>query len=159
MKLCNECKQPNEFRKWRRVCIVCDRKHAIERYYTQKQNDPTFLQKHSEKERLNRRTPKGCQYALYSRAKSRAKRYQLDFNIVLDDIIVPERCPILGIPLVVSETMSDCSPSLDRIIPSVGYVKGNIQVISAKANTIKSNDSLDELEKVYLWMKNFENNT
>lgn len=154
MKICVECFQPNKFRKWKCVCIECERKHAIERYYTKKQQDPNFLKEHAKRERANRRTPKGCQYALYNRAKSRAKQFKWKFNISLDDIIVPEKCPILGIPLTVSEKMSDGSPSLDRIDNSLGYVKGNVQVISVKANTIKSNATMEEIEKVYNYMKN-----
>ena len=154
MKICKECKQPNKFRPWKCVCIICERKHALERYYIKKQQDSNFLKKHAEKERANRRTAKGCQYALYNRAKTRAKQFKWKFNITLDDIIVPERCPILGMTLMVSEKMSDCSPSLDRIDSSKGYIKGNIQVISSKANTIKNNASLEEIEKVFNYMKN-----
>ena len=41
------------------------------------------------------------------------------------------------------------SPSLDKVIPSLGYVKGNIWVISYRANTIKNNCTFEEIEKLY----------
>ena len=41
------------------------------------------------------------------------------------------------------------SPSLDKIIPSLGYVKDNIWVISYRANTIKNNCTFEEIEKLY----------
>ena len=41
--------------------------------------------------------------------------------------------------------IGDTSPTLDKIIPERGYVKGNVQVISHKANSMKRNASLDEL--------------
>jgi hypothetical protein len=61
---------------------------------------------------------------------------------------------ILGIPLVMGDKYAhDNSPSLDRIIPELGYVKGNIMVISHKANTIKSNANIEELEKVFCFIR------
>ena len=58
------------------------------------------------------------------------------------------------IPLVLTiyhyeGVLGDDSPSLDRIVSSLGYVKGNIRVISYKANRVKSNATLEELRKVY----------
>lgn len=86
---------------------------------------------------------------MFLAAKARAKAKSLPFNISLDDIQIPETCPILGMPLISHEDKCDFdSPSLDRITPHLGYVKGNIQIISHKANTIKSNATLDELKAV-----------
>lgn len=42
----------------------------------------------------------------------------------------------------------DDSPSIDRIIPELGYTKGNIRVISNRANLLKSNATIEELQKV-----------
>ena len=79
-------------------------------------------------------------------AKSRAKKKGIPFNICLDDIIIPKNCPLLGIPLsLTNKTFADDSPSLDRLIPDLGYVKGNIIVVSVRANTIKNNATIDEL--------------
>lgn len=44
------------------------------------------------------------------------------------------------------QLLQDNSPSLDIIIPSKGYVKGNVWVISNRANRAKSNLSLEELK-------------
>ena len=85
-------------------------------------------------------------------AKQRARKKELSFNIDLDDIIIPEYCPVLDIKLIrhVGERSGffDDSPSLDRINPSLGYVKGNVRVISARANLLKNNATIDELQKV-----------
>lgn len=79
-------------------------------------------------------------------ARRRAREKGLPFEISREDIIIPERCPVLGVTLRQS-TSSDrsCAPSLDRIDSSKGYVPGNVQVISYRANAIKHDATLDEL--------------
>ena len=64
-------------------------------------------------------------------------------------------CPILGIPLKINKprTPRDNSYSLDRIDNSKGYVPGNIQIISVKANNMKSNATLEELEALVAYMR------
>lgn len=80
-------------------------------------------------------------------ARKRAKDKNLDFNIDLNDIIIPEICPLLNIPLFVSDKkLGPNSPTIDRINNNKGYVKGNVLVISAKANTAKGSLSITELE-------------
>ena len=84
---------------------------------------------------------------LYRAAKRRAKDDELDFNLEKSDIIVPTHCPILGIPLAATRPRGDSRrdiASLDRIDPSRGYTKDNIEVISWLANTMKS-DATPEL--------------
>ena len=91
---------------------------------------------------------------LWSSAKERSRKAGVPFDIQIADIVIPERCPILGIPLVISErTFSDTSPSLDRIDPSLGYVRGNIQVISHKANTMKNNGTLADCILLGEWAR------
>jgi hypothetical protein len=83
---------------------------------------------------------------LYSSAKRRAEIKGMDFNIEESDIVVPEKCPLLEIDLFVGKgSVHKNSPSLDRIDPSKGYIKGNVMVISYKANTIKSNATPSEI--------------
>ncbi len=51
---------------------------------------------------------------------------------------MPEVCPVLGIPLFVRDgKVGPNSPSLDKIVPELGYVTGNVKVISNLANNIK----------------------
>jgi hypothetical protein len=89
---------------------------------------------------------------LYS-AKRRAKKYHVPFTLKLGDFAVPKKCPVLGIELMRGRKGSqDASPTLDRIIPHEGYVKGNIAVISSLANRIKTNATLEQVHSVYIWM-------
>ncbi len=86
-------------------------------------------------------------------ARQRAQRDNLPFDIALEDIVVPEVCPVLGIPIIRGVgKCSQNSPSLDKIEPHLGYVRGNIVVMSHRANTIKSNASVDELQRVADWL-------
>jgi hypothetical protein len=88
-------------------------------------------------------------YSMWQQAKHRAKEQGVPFDLELDDIVIPELCPLLEIPLIKGKgTWSDNSPTLDKIIPSEGYVRGNIQVISFRANRIKMNASIEELELI-----------
>ena len=97
--------------------------------------------------------------AMLKRAQHRAASKRFDFNITIDDIHIPEYCPVLGMKLEYSlgSGGKDCSPSIDRIDSSKGYIKGNIQIISSKANRIKTDATLDDIEKLYIFMKsNYE---
>ena len=90
---------------------------------------------------------KTTEYKMLARAKSRAKKNNLAFNIELDDIVIPERCPLLGIKIESTEVRnSPNNPSLDKIIPEKGYIKGNVWVISNRANTLKNDATLTELK-------------
>jgi hypothetical protein len=86
---------------------------------------------------------------LLAGAKARAKREGLAFNLVLADVIIPEFCPVLGMKLVASTSrMHPDSPSLDKINSVLGYVKGNVIVVSWRANHIKTDATPLELMKV-----------
>lgn len=93
-------------------------------------------------------------------ARSRARTQGIPFDITEDDIHVPTFCPVLGLKLERAETgqgRNDHAPSLDRIIPELGYVKGNVIVISNKANRIKSNGSAEDLRRVATFYTRLEN--
>lgn len=84
---------------------------------------------------------------LLSNAKQRARRAGLEFDITEEDVRIPARCPLLGIELRSNEGhLQDDSPSLDRINPAKGYIRGNVQVISHLANRAKNNLSAGQLD-------------
>jgi hypothetical protein len=97
---------------------------------------------------------------MLNRARARAKKHGLDFNLTEEDIKIPTHCPLLGIELYIAEgrkAVKDNSASLDRIDSSKGYVKGNIWVISHRANTIKSDATIEEIELMLTnWKKHNE---
>lgn len=89
------------------------------------------------------------EYFLFHHAKHRAAETNTEFNITVDDINIPKKCPILGIKLCLDNNKAQVnSPSIDRIDNSKGYVKGNVWVISKKANTLKNDGTLKEFIKL-----------
>lgn len=90
---------------------------------------------------------------LLSRVKKRAKSRNLPFDIEVNDIVIPNVCPILGIPLKWGgHANSPNLPSLDRIDNTKGYVKGNIHIISLRANNIKRDSNVEEMYKIYAYI-------
>lgn len=83
---------------------------------------------------------------LWSAAKNRARIGGIPFTLKLEDIVIPETCPVFGIPLRWEEgPRTDNTPSLDRHIPDRGYVPDNVSVISWRANRLKNNATPEEL--------------
>jgi len=83
---------------------------------------------------------------LLKQAKTRAKLKGHEFNLVLEDIKIPLRCPIMNEVLEwIPDGFNPYAPSIDRIDSSKGYTKDNIQVISAIANRMKWNATKEQL--------------
>jgi hypothetical protein len=93
--------------------------------------------------------------AMLSRSKKGAKQRGLEFTITSKDIDFVDTCPVFGIPLeqTVGGIASYNSRSLDRTDSAKGYVPGNVKVMSFRANTLKSNATIEELESVVAYMK------
>jgi hypothetical protein len=115
----------------------------------------TFKSKiHSER----MQTKKGHEYTRYNSRKHYAKKKRIIFDVSLDYVVslITDKCPILGIDLSWCEQngqVAENSPSLDRIIPSLGYIEGNIVWISTRANRIKNNGTQEEHYKIAKFME------
>lgn len=163
---CEEIRPVSEFYKhknrksgYANCCKACMREYASEYYATTgkdkisaRRKTPevvTYHKNYSVTVRLN-----NPERAMWLGAKARAADKGLAFSITPEDIEIPTHCPILGIRISMqTERGSFSSPSLDRIQPDLGYIKGNIAVISNRANTIKSFGTADEHEQIFLWMR------
>ena len=133
-RICKHCNQPRTVFRLvtSRICLKCHNRHKVAWY---------------------RKRPK---LRMWTLAKQRSKRDELPFTITTDDFDIPERCPVLGIKLKCGKGIGgSCgsSPTLDKLIPSLGYVKGNVFVMSRRANAIKSDASPDEIEAVAAWVR------
>jgi len=102
------------------------------------------------------------EYRLFSSAKLRCKKNGYEFDLTLEDIKIPKKCPVFGIELdsrllkTGTRKPLDNSPALDRVDSSKGYIKGNIAVISYLANSIKNDGTADEHEAIANFMKKYE---
>jgi hypothetical protein len=96
-------------------------------------------------QRLNQKISKDLRLKnLISKAKDRAKRKNIEFNILPQDIKWNDVCPVLRIPIVLDSKTFEDSPSIDRIDNNRGYIKGNVRLISNRANKLKNTMTKNE---------------
>jgi hypothetical protein len=136
---CKKCKNiyQEKYRTENEEFIKTRHKELRKKYYSSEKRRERYV-KHIESELLNA-------------ARHRAKVKNLEFNLTKDDIIIPEYCPVLGLKLNLNDKF--LTPSLDRIDNSLGYIKGNIKVISNKANRLKNNGTVEDFEKIIKYIK------
>lgn len=99
-----------------------------------------------------KRDPIGYTLARLRRA---AKAKGVPFDLERDDVFIPSHCPILGIPLRAIGTGHGTEDTVhaDRLIPEIGYVRGNVAFISCRANRLKNDGSAEEHERIAAWMR------
>lgn len=98
------------------------------------------------------RTPEDFLRCLVTSAKTRATAKGLPFDLTPEDLTLPEFCPVLGIALSWGNVITNETPSIDRVKPELGYVKGNCNIISMKANRLKNNATKEELEAILTYI-------
>lgn len=134
-----------------RTCSCCHRELPMEDFYRR------FDQKGPNARRSRCRwcfmAGKDKAKKLYTALKSRCKIDGVEFNLTPEDMASPDVCPVLGIPLSHGwngreRGYRDSSPSVDRLDGARGYVKGNVVVVSHRANRLRSDGTLDELRKI-----------
>ena len=109
-------------------------------------------------EKLNRDWKVDAAKLLYKNIKSRCKRTGREFSIELEDIVIPEKCPVFGFELKREDKQTWMSaPSVDRIDSSKGYIKGNVTVVSRRANILKRDATVEELELLLNYYKTLRN--
>jgi hypothetical protein len=138
-----------------RGCVVCARERA--RRAAGQNPDRVRATKHRYDER-RRSDPMTWARHMASSTRCRARKLGVPFNLTALAIYaaIPKdrTCAALGIPLVFGAKLSRNSPSIDRHIPALGYVIGNISIISHRANAIKQ-DATDpnDLRRVAAYME------
>lgn len=162
-KVCNVCGKEKEiscFPKTGLRCRECTKEYLKE---YRKNNYDALIAKAKQRystnkdEILNRQRKayrKDFRRHMLGTAKRRAAEKGIEFDLTIDDIVIPEVCPVLGIPFTIGDG-GQCysSPTLDRTDNTKGYVKGNVRVISWRANNLKRDATIDELKKILAYME------
>ncbi len=162
---CSSCKQDKELNEFtpsnKYTCKKCKQKHNKkykEIYISKIIANPILREQYLEKKRLsniNSKRKKTINDKIWSQLKNKSKQFDIDFNLEVKDIIVPTRCPVFGIELKFDNTKPcDNSPSIDRIDNNKGYIKGNIIVVSNKANRMKNNSTIEEMKMLVEFYSN-----
>jgi hypothetical protein len=118
--------------------------HASEESY--KEYHKKYYEKN--RERILTRKKKDKLADILRHSKKRAKKIGVDHSIDREylESILTDTCPIFNVKFISNGNLNDWSMTLDRINPQKGYVKGNVQFLSHKANRMKSNASIEELK-------------
>lgn len=108
---------------------------------------------HQEIERSYKRDGKGWFFSWANAIKQRAARKGIPYDIDADYLmsIYTGVCPVFNVPFERRDERTSnapFAPTVDRIVPSAGYVRGNIIIISRRANNIKSDATPEEMRKV-----------
>ena len=148
--ICRECEHIMQNTSEKRI-----RRRTLELLRRQ---DPKYVLHRNEMDKKRKHSNvKTLKKSLLASAKNRAQKKNLDFNITIDDFEIPDMCPLLNIKLSVNTDIAkDNSYSLDRINSTKGYIKGNVWVISRRANALKGNASLEELEFLVSNLKKYK---
>ena len=164
---CNLDKESDCFRKGKSSCKTCnaeylkqwkkDNPDKVSKYKKPEYSKERYL---TDEEYRSKRLEAGKRYyrnnyikKLISGAKLRSSKLGLPFDLTEEDIIIPEFCPVFGFKLEISNGQpSDNSPSIDKIVPELGYVKTNIRIISNLANRMKSNATPEQLKTFAEWI-------
>lgn len=129
------------------TCTICNETKSLDNFYIMRGKYPQSYCKPCLKAQKKQYYAGNREQKLLEHARARARKFNLDCDITIADVVIPTHCPYLGIELTdhVGKGRTGTNPSLDRIDTSKGYIKGNVQVISDKANRMKSDASNEEL--------------
>lgn len=113
------------------------------RYYTEN-SDRIKEQWKEYRDRTRNTNPQSIMIRM---SRCRAKKIGVEFTLTATDIIIPHECPILNIPLFFTKgKVTHNTPSIDRINNNKGYTPDNIQIVSTRANKLKNDATIEELE-------------
>ncbi|QIG73052.1 postulated decoy of host sigma factor protein [Rhizobium phage RHph_N3_19] len=130
-------------------CHPCQQVRKNNWQKTKPRYQPTEEQKIKYRENRDRKREEDPQDYILRKLQSSSKRRNSEFDLEKEDIIIPEVCPVFGTPF---EIGTRYAPSVDRIDNSKGYVKGNVQIMSWMANSMKNSASVEQLIEFAEWV-------
>ncbi len=140
----------------RKRCSLYSKKHRkrLNEWARKYRADHPEVERDAKKRARKKLKDESPERLIFFEVRKRARARGIQFNLEESDIRIPKLCPILGIELSFGVgRVHDASPSLDRVIPSLGYVKGNCFVISAKANRMKQENTLEDFLKIIQYIQ------
>lgn len=151
--------------KFRKSCKECHKKFSKIRWKIIKIDSKLISARNLKRRTIKseKRIKNGLAWSLWRSVKRNATYRNLTFSVRPEDIIIPDYCPVLNIPLIkdveylkknnkITQLTVFNYPSVDRLDPTKGYDKNNINVISWRANNLKRDASLQEVKMLYDWM-------
>ena len=159
-------------RRFQRICVecgelrlhqghgLCDRCYSRQKRRTHHARSLAWEQayrdrnRERERRRLREYSARTPEKQMIHAAKWRAQRARVPFDLTERDIHIPSTCPVLGIPIQRAlGRANENSPALDRVVPCLGYVRGNVRVISGRANTLKRDGTLEEFRALAAYLE------
>lgn len=142
----NPCKHGHDG--WRLAangdCVVCHRVRSS-----------AINKNRRAKIRAQRHTPTGWIGVTLSTLKRRARTQAVPFDLRKTDLVLPVVCPVFGTTLVYDRNQDfENAASVDRIKPELGYIRGNIAIISLKANMMKQRcTDPEDFRRLAAWLE------
>ena len=137
-----------------RPCRIARTKKYHDAYYAIPSRKEQKLQASRIRQRKMIRSRETLCRVMIGKFRCSSRRKGIPFDLNAEDILAVfpanEICPALGVPFEYGSHLK--APSLDRVVPSLGYVKGNVAVISCRANTIKQDATAAEIRAVADWL-------
>lgn len=94
------------------------------------------------------------QHLRFCRKRQNARHTGYEWNLKFEDITWPTHCPILGLELdYFADSRQENSVSFDRLDSTKGYCKGNVVIVSWRANRIKNDGTLEEHKKIVQYLE------
>lgn len=155
IRICTICNSEMSVHKnsGRKICKECYPEYQREksRLYYERVKQSGRIHEYRNKTRIRSKEAhkKDPRRRMVTAAKVRAKKNGIPFDITYEDVFLPDECPILKKKFVFG---TEYCMSLDRIIPELGYTKGNVQIISMKANAMKNSATVEELVSMANWV-------
>lgn len=148
----------NEEVRNKRIALFCkldylSRNNITEQQLRLRQKESRRLWASKSRKRGDERNTRQFVTGVLGTMKRKCRKEGIPFDLEVDDVVIPSHCPVLGIEMKWCNKITEQTPSFDRFDPDGGYVKGNVNVISFKANRLKSNATIDELKAIIDWME------
>jgi hypothetical protein len=96
----------------------------------------------------------------YRDAKSKAKARSIEFSLTFEEyksIFSTMTCSITGKTLTLKHPSEELRPTVDRITNELGYVAGNVHLVSERMNRLKSDASENEVAQILNYIRKNKN--